>query len=61
MRVNFEYGYKHNEFVAVYIDECGDRQIMPFDTYDQADEFLKTCYCRIGVMTTSFYVHCVTK
>lgn len=26
-----EYGYRHNEWLAVYVDECGDEQIIPFE------------------------------
>lgn len=50
-----EYGYKHNEWIAMYADECGDTQVLPFDTYEQAENFLKHCYYKIGVMTTRFY------
>lgn len=52
-----KYGYRHNEWLAVYVDECGDEQIIPFDTYEQAIEYLKCCSCKIGVMTTSYYYH----
>lgn len=55
MKVSFDYGYRHNEYVAVYVDECGDRQIMPFDTFEQAVNYLQYCTCRIGAMTTCFY------
>lgn len=48
-------GYRHNEWLAVYVDENGDRQIMPFDTFEQAIEFLGCCYNKIGVMTIWFY------
>ena len=61
MNVGFEYGYRHNEFLAVYTDENGDRQIMPFDTFEQAVDFLSCCSCKVGVMTTTFYVNCVTE
>lgn len=54
-----KYGYRKNEYVAVYVDECGDRQVIPFDTYEQATEFLSSVVCKIGVMTTSFYEHYV--
>ena len=50
-----EYSYKHNEWTAMYADECGDTQVLPFDTYEQAENFLKRCYYKIGVMTTAFY------
>ena len=59
--VGFEYGYRHNEFLAVYIDKNGDRQIAPFDTFEQAVDFLCCCYCKVGVMTTAFYVNRVTE
>lgn len=48
-------GYKNNEWLAVYNDENGDRQIMPFDTFEQATEYLGHCYSKIGVMTIWFY------
>ena len=51
-----KYGYRKNEWLAVYVDECGDRQIMPFDTFTDAQQFLTLhCSVRIGVMTTAFY------
>lgn len=49
--------YQKNEWVAMYVDECGDKQVLPFDTYEQAESFLKHCYCKIGVITTRFYNH----
>lgn len=52
-----QYGYKHNEWLAVYVDECGEEQIMPFDTFEQATEYIQGCSCKIGVMTTSYYYH----
>ena len=61
MNVGFEYGYQHNEWLAVYTDENGDRQIMPFDTFQQAVDFLSCCSCKVGVMTTAFYVNRVTE
>lgn len=61
MNVDFEYDYRHNEFLAVYTDENGDRQIMPFDTFEQAVDFLSCCSCKVGVMTTAFYVNRVTE
>ena len=51
------YGYRHNEWVAMYVDECGDRQTLTFDTYEQATQFLECCSCKIGVVTTAFYNH----
>lgn len=54
-----EVGYRHNEFLSVYVDECGDRQIIPFDTFDKATEFTENIRKHgttiIGVMTTAFY------
>lgn len=38
-----------------YADECGETQVLPFDTYEQAEEFLSRCNYKIGVMTTRFY------
>ena len=61
MNVGFDYGYRHNEWLAVYTDENGDRQIMPFDTFEQAVDFLSCCSCKVGVMTTAFYVNRVTE
>lgn len=52
-------GYQHNEVLSVYVDECGDRQVMPFDTFEQAVEFTNNIRSHgtavIGVMTTLFY------
>lgn len=56
-----ECSYKKNEWVAMYADECGDTQVLPFDTYEQAEKFLSRCYCKIGVMTTRFYNHVIAK
>lgn len=56
-----KYSCGKNEWLAVYVDECGDRQIMPFDTFEQAENFIKCCDCKIGVMTTAFYNHYVEK
>lgn len=61
MTVEFEYGYRHNEWLAVYTDENGDRQIEPFDTFEQAVNFLCVCHCKVGVMTTTFYVNRATE
>lgn len=52
-----DYGYRNNEWLAVYTDECGDEQIMPFDTFEEANKYLQCCDCKIGVMTTAFYYH----
>ena len=48
-------GYRKNEWLAVYVDENGDRQIMPFDTFQQATDYLSCCVNKIGVMTIWFY------
>lgn len=56
-----KYGYGFNEWLAVYVDECGDRQIMPFNTFEQAENYLNICDCKIGVMTTAFYNHYIEK
>ena len=56
-----DYGYKYNEWVAMYVDECGDRQVIPFNTFEDAEKFLKVCDCRIGVVTTAFYNHYIAK
>lgn len=56
-----EYSYKRNEWVAMYADDCGETQVLPFDTYEQAESFLENCYYKIGVMTTKFYNHIVEK
>lgn len=52
-----DYGYRHNEWLAVYVDDCGKVQIMPFDTLEEANKYLQCCDCKIGVMTTAFYYH----
>lgn len=54
-------GYRQNEWLAVYVDECGDQQIMPFDTYEQAQQYLKACGVKIGIITTAFYNHYIEK
>lgn len=56
-----ECSYQKNEWVAMYVDECGDKQVLPFDTYEQAEEFLSRCYYKIGVMTTRFYNHYIAE
>lgn len=56
-----ECSYKHNEWVAIYSDECGDTQVLPFDTYEQAEKFLSRCYWKIGVVTTKFYNNVIAK
>ena len=61
MNVGFDYGYQHNEWLAVYTDEKGNRRIVPFDTFEQAVDFLSCCSCKVGVMTTAFYVNRVTE
>ena len=55
--------YRENEWLAVYVDENGDRQIMPFNTYAEAEKFARKIIENygnvIGVMTTRFYNHFV--
>lgn len=51
----FNYSYQNRDWLAVYVDELGDRQIMPFNSYEDALKYLEVCDCKIGVMTTSFY------
>ena len=48
-------GYRKNEWLAVWIDNNGNRCIKAFDTKEEADAFLECGLCRIGVMTTTFY------
>ena len=50
-----DYGYRRNEWVALYVDENGDVQVLTFDTYKQATGFLECCTCKIGVVTTAMY------
>lgn len=50
-----ECGYKKNEWVAMYADECGETQVLPFDTFEKASAFLDCCYCKIGIVTTKLY------
>lgn len=50
-----ECGYRKNEWVVLYVDENGDKEVLPFDTYEQAEKFLAICYCKIGIVTTRFY------
>ena len=54
-----------NQWLVVYVDENGDRQIMPFDFYEQAVDYankLKEHFVPInGVMTARFYDHYVEK
>lgn len=54
-------GYRENEWLAVYVDENGERQIVPFDTHEKATEFIECCQCKIGVVTTRFYNRYVEK
>lgn len=53
--------YRNNEWVAVYVDADGKRQVEPFDTMEEAVEFLSSCYSKIGVMSTTFYHHYIEK
>jgi hypothetical protein len=48
-------GYRKNEWLCVYADDCGDTQIMPFDTFEQALEYSKVCFNLYGIMTTQYY------
>lgn len=52
-------GYQKNEWLCVYADECGDRQIMPFDTFKQAENYAYLIRQQglplVGIMTTAFY------
>ena len=57
MTKEIECSYRNNEWLAMYVDEDGERQVSTFDTYEEAVQFLKNCYCQIGVMTTRFYNH----
>ena len=50
-----DYGYKHNEWVALYLDENGDTQALTFDTFEQATEFMQSVFCKIGIVTTVSY------
>ena len=58
-------GYRKNEWLCVYADDCGDTQIMPFDTFEQAEGYAKSLREQfvnvIGVMTTVFYDRYVEK
>ena len=56
-----ECGYKKNEWVAMYTDECGEIQVLPFDTFEKANAFLNRCYCKIGIVTTRFYNEMIEK
>lgn len=60
-----EVRYQHNEWLCVYTDESGDRQIMPFGTFEQAGRYANSLREQlvnvIGVMTTAFYDHYVEK
>lgn len=57
-----ECSYHKNEWVAIYVDDySGERQVEPFDTYEQAEKFLQNRYCKIGVMTTRFYNHYIAE
>lgn len=58
--------YKKNEWLVVYVDENGDRQILPFDTFELADTFTRRCMKEnalnlIGIMTTRFFDHYIEK
>ena len=58
--------YKKNEWLVVYVDENGDRQILPFDTCELADTFTRRCMKEnalnlIGIMTTRFFDYYIEK
>lgn len=52
-----------NQWAVLYVDDCGERQVVKFDTFEQANQYLvsiRNCgACVIGVMTTAFYENCV--
>ena len=50
-----EHEYQKNEWVSMYVNENGERLLSCFDTYDQAKNFLDSCYYKIGIVTTAFY------
>lgn len=52
-----EYGYRHNEWLAVYVNNEGEEKVVPFNTFDEACAYIKCFSCKIGVMTTSYYYH----
>lgn len=56
-----ECSYQKNEWVAMYADECGDTQVLPFDTFEQAEKFLECCYYKIGIVTTRLYNKVIAK
>lgn len=60
-----DYGYQKNEWCVLYVDENGDRQVLYFDLFEQANEFLsrtrKHGVCTIGMTTTAFYKHYIEK
>ena len=53
------YGYLENECCVIYTDECGDRQVIQFDRFEQANEFMIRCrnngVCMVGMTTSAFY------
>jgi hypothetical protein len=58
-------GYQSNEWVIIYNDDCGDRQILYCDTFEQASDFM--CRLRksgtnvIGTVSTRWYDKYVEK
>lgn len=59
-----KFGYRKNEWLAVYVDDCGERQIMPFDTREEAYKYLteiSKVTSVIGIMTTAFYDNYIEK
>lgn len=60
MKMNIEYGYKHNEWAVLYVDVNSERRVKLFDTFDEANNYFEYCECKIGIMTTAFYENCIT-
>lgn len=50
-----KYGYRKNEWVAMYVNGYGEICVLPFDTFEKATIFLDGCYCKVGVVTTKLY------
>ena len=63
MTINFafERGDDCNEWLAIYIDDYGDKCIFNFDTFEQAVEFLSKHERKVGVMTAEFYERCMSE
>lgn len=57
-----EVDYHKNEWCVMYIDECGDNQIMLFDIFEQAQKWFNNLdCCRVGIVTTNFYNNVICK